>query len=404
MIGDKGPGAPVALRQAGQAPTNKAMRQSALLLLTATAVLGAFGCKKEGVQVYQAPKDPPEAQTREAVAPAPAEKGKPPWTVPDGWSEAAAGGDMRIASYAVTAGDGRKLDISVVPLSGPAGTDLDNINRWRNQVGLGPITADQLAGLVQKAEIGKMEGKLVDLASEKPMLDGKYKSRLLVATLSLPDTTVFFKMFGEDGLAQENRAKFVAWIKSVSTDDNDNSTDAAPPTSTGETPLPASHPSAGPRPVASTQLPPDVPPPPSASTPLWTPPASWKAKAGSTMRVATFEVPGDGGESGDLSVVALGPAAGDVLANVNRWRKQFGLGPVDEAGLAKAAPTLALDSGGSATFVALEGAAEQEGNGLLAAMVKREDKVWFYKLTGPAKLIAKEKDNFTKFVAGVKYP
>ena len=39
----------------------------------------------------------------------------------------------------------------------------------------------------------------------------------------------------------------------------------------------------------------------------------------------------------DVSVVSLSGMAGGDLANVNRWRDQVKLGPIDEATLAKSA-------------------------------------------------------------------
>jgi hypothetical protein len=54
---------------------------------------------------------------------------------------------MRVASYAVKRPDGRSADISVVAMGGGAGGELENVNRWRNQIGLDPVTEADLAGL-----------------------------------------------------------------------------------------------------------------------------------------------------------------------------------------------------------------------------------------------------------------
>ena len=42
------------------------------------------------------------------------------------------------------------------------------------------------------------------------------------------------------------------------------------------------------------------------------------------MRQASFLVHGDNGAVADISFVSLGPAAGNVLDNVNRWLGQLG--------------------------------------------------------------------------------
>ena len=54
---------------------------------------------------------------------------------PAGWNEVAPS-QMRAASFRVPGKDGKQADVSVIPLPGLAGSDLDNVNRWRGQVGL----------------------------------------------------------------------------------------------------------------------------------------------------------------------------------------------------------------------------------------------------------------------------
>jgi hypothetical protein len=77
-------------------------------------------------------------------------------------------------------------------------------------------------------------------------------------------------------------------------------------------------------------------PAPGQTHPAWSAPSKWQKQAGSAMRAATFLIPA-GGKPLDLSVIALPwrGAPGELLSNVNRWRGQMQLPPVDEAGLAK---------------------------------------------------------------------
>ena len=122
------------------------------------------------------------------------------------------------------------------------------------------------------------------------------------------------------------------------------------------------------------------------------------------MRLASFTLSGANGQTGDLSVVALGPAAGGALANVNRWRDQFGLAAVDDAGLTRSTSTVDVAGGDRALVVELKGEGASAGKGMLAAIVTRPDRTWFYKLTGDDALVAAERDNFLQFVRSVKYP
>ena len=114
-----------------------------------------------------------------------------------------------MASYGVTAADGRAADISVVALSGEAGGTLENVNRWRDQVGLGPVTEDALSKLSQVVKIGDREAALFESVGEIPMIDGKFKARTLAAVMPAGEMTVFFKITGEDALVSENKPKFI---------------------------------------------------------------------------------------------------------------------------------------------------------------------------------------------------
>ena len=59
--------------------------------------------------------------------------------VPESWQPGRVS-SMRLASYALKTDDGAAADISLISLAGTAGGVLDNINRWRGQVGLGSLT------------------------------------------------------------------------------------------------------------------------------------------------------------------------------------------------------------------------------------------------------------------------
>jgi hypothetical protein len=365
--------------------------------LLSVLVIASLGCKREEIQVYQAPKDSPVP----AVAPAPGGGADPhggaatasaklPWVVPDGWTAKASSG-MRIASYEVKAADGRSVDISVVPLGGQSGSLLDNVNRWRNELKLAPITEASLDTEVKGVPIGTTTGKLVNLVSEGANLEGKFKERTLAAILDLEGTTIFFKLRGEAQLALENEPKFRAWLQSVQTTIPSPTEAAAAPAAPNPSPPMTSSSTAG------------VPPPPATAVPQWEPPAHWKAGGQRPMRLATFEVPGGNNQVADLSISALGGSAGGMLANINRWRtQQLGLTAATEADLPKISSEVPV-SGGKATLVDFAGEGELKGTRMLAAVVSQDDRTWFFKLTGPESVVGAERENFVKFLKSVKF-
>jgi hypothetical protein len=135
---------------------------------------------------------------------------------------------------------------------------------------------------------------------------------------------------------------------------------------------------------------------PAGSALAWTAPAPWTPRKVSAMRRGSYTIGGPEGE-GDLAVINLSGDAGGDLANVNRWRAQLQLPPV-------------TDLGGAAEIVEENGLrmlvfdAANGGRRILGAIVPRPGETWFFKLTGPDALVAREKPVFREFLKTVKTP
>jgi hypothetical protein len=138
--------------------------------------------------------------------------------------------------------------------------------------------------------------------------------------------------------------------------------------------------------------------------PAWEVPAGWQEQKPSSMRLASFMVVGGAGAKADVSVIKLGGAAGGNLLNVNRWRAQVGLAPVDEAGLQKLITTQDVN-GQQVAVVDMAGRSVESGDParLLAAIVPRSGNTWFYKMVGNDQLVAQQKLAFLKFVESARY-
>lgn len=132
----------------------------------------------------------------------------------------------------------------------------------------------------------------------------------------------------------------------------------------------------------------------------WTAPAHWKAKAAGAMRKGSYAVAGDGGGEADVSITAFPNSVGGELANINRWRGQVALPPIGEGQLeAEVARTEHDGLKFGAVDLAGGGAAPQR---ILGAWVAFGGATWFFKVSGPDALVAKEKAAFTAFLATVK--
>jgi hypothetical protein len=92
------------------------------------------------------------------------EKGEPPisWKVPDGWRK---GKDVPLSYATFELGSGEKplqLTVTPVTVSGPNAV-LDNANRWRGQLGVGPITSAQLSEFSKTIQVDGIEATLIEM-------------------------------------------------------------------------------------------------------------------------------------------------------------------------------------------------------------------------------------------------
>lgn len=134
---------------------------------------------------------------------------------------------------------------------------------------------------------------------------------------------------------------------------------------------------------------------------IWTPPSHWTAKPASAMRKGSYAIAGDAGASADLSITAFPGDVGGDLANVNRWRGQIQLPPIAVADLATT--TTHLDYNGlHLTYVDLTSTSATAPQRVLGAIVPHGEATWFFKLTGPAPLIAREQAAFADFLKTIR--
>jgi hypothetical protein len=140
-------------------------------------------------------------------------------------------------------------------------------------------------------------------------------------------------------------------------------------------------------------MPEQVPPPavPARASGLrWTLPKGWTEVPGSGMRYATLKPPNPGRI--DVSVVVLAGPAGGELANVNRWRGQLGLPPLDEVGLSAARKTIQARIGKVLVYdFSSEG---QNRTRTVAGLAVGDGSTWFVKMTGDAGPVGAARSEF----------
>jgi hypothetical protein len=153
-------------------------------------------------------------------------------------------------------------------------------------------------------------------------------------------------------------------------------------------------------PTAPAAMAGNVPPPARPAGGLrWTLPKGWKETQGGSMRFATFEVPVKGTVDGSV-VVLPGPAGGE-LANVNRWRGQIGLGPLDEAGLSAARKSVSTKAGPLKVYEFSSGAGSSAKR-VIAGLTEVGGNTWFVKLTGDADAVGAARADFMKLLGSLR--
>lgn len=136
----------------------------------------------------------------------------------------------------------------------------------------------------------------------------------------------------------------------------------------------------------------------------WTAPANWQSRPGSAMRKATYILTGaSAAEQAELAVTAFPGDVGGNLANVNRWRNQLQLTPIDATALA--ADLIHLDVGDlHIDYIDILGPDAPDRKRVLGAIVPFNGATWFFKLTGPDALVAARKTEFVAFLQTLKTP
>jgi len=361
--------------------SNWAGGKAIVVCLAVFAVLTA--CEKNsGIKVYRVSKAPLEESAPQQQDSMPTNTAAPRMptglapaaetavTTPPNW-EPQPLSQMRQASFLVKGDNGAVADISFVSLGSAAGNVLENVNRWLGQLGQAPITEQKLGDITQRLRTSLGDVTIVDLAGLPDNADPARDGRIIAATVTTADSTLFFKMRGNAELAEAQKGDFIKWVAAV----------CNAQTQTGPPQMAAAPPQA----VNAPQI-------------KWKKPEGWTEVPPSTMRYASFSAPSEEGGKIDISIVTFPGDGGSDADNVNRWRGQIGLAPIDANTVtSQIAPLKTEDTTFSTTDIA------SDKTRTIAAWTRRDGRVWFFKATGPNTAVGKEKPNFVKFIESVRF-
>lgn len=197
------------------------------LLVSGFVLALCFGCHKGTVESYRIPKEkdpemplagngdggggsaPANGGGMANTAVPTAEGAGLTWSAPTDWKEKPASA-MRKGSYSVPGNGGADGDLSITAFPGDVGGELANVNRWRGQVQLGPISEADLPNEVQRLESNGLTLTIVDVKGT-----GANPQHILGALVPYEGATWFIKLSGPDNVVGPAKPAFLAFLKTV---------------------------------------------------------------------------------------------------------------------------------------------------------------------------------------------
>jgi hypothetical protein len=106
-------------------------------------------------------------------------------------------------------------DLSISAFPGDVGGQAANVNRWRRQIGLGPVDPDTALSLIRPVDISGMDGWQVDLTGPEGAAAGGVTAKMVVSAVFHDGKTWFFKFVGPASIIDDEVERYNAFIGSV---------------------------------------------------------------------------------------------------------------------------------------------------------------------------------------------
>ena len=293
------------------------------------------------------------------------------WSVPDGWVEVPPTA-MRSPNFLV-AGD-PDAQCYLTSLAGDGGGLESNVNRWRSQMSLAPVSAAEIGQLPRVPFLGgvatflDLEGNWTGMSGDESGEDYRLVGLLLVE----PTGSHFLKMIGPQAILAGELEAFEELAASLG-----NPEDV----------------------IASQETQSD-----SAGGITWSAPAGWARGPERSMRAVTYFVDPQG--EAECYVTLLGGDGGGAEANIMRWVAQMGATPLTSEQLANLERVPMLGTEG--LLVEADGSYQGmngeniEGARLLGTVCLLPNRAVFVKLIGPRAIVDGAREDFIAFCESLK--
>jgi len=334
-------------------------------------------CERKEVKTYIAPKDKPleETQPDAASTQTPTQESpsrrdaqwqpKLTWVLPAGWTEA--GPDSaNLARITTSSGP----QVAVTALASLAGQDGMLVNMYRQMKGEEPLSDEEAAKQLQTITVAGTTGKLLEVADSQ---EGKTQ-RFLVAFVHKSEGSLFFKITGDDAAVLGEKPAFLEFAKSIKIEE---------PTLAASKPVAdLEHHEHDGHDHSNDKK-------PSASPAL---PEGWTQLEPGSMQVAKFAIKAADAKA-EVAISVFPSDTGGTLSNVKRWRGQLDLTDASDEEVMKTVKPL---PGGKDGAVLIE--LVNEARSITGAIVPKDGKWWFFKMTGDTAAVSTSRDTFVNFV------
>ncbi len=128
----------------------------------------------------------------------------------------------------------------------------------------------------------------------------------------------------------------------------------------------------------------------------YTVPEAWEEFPPQSVRKANFRVSDAGGRA-EIAVTTFPGDVGGKLANINRWRGQIGLDPIDLAGMREVTRPFVI-SNHNALLVSLQGPEQS----ILGGILDFHGSTWFFKMQGDKATVAAQAGAMEAFLSSVQ--
>ncbi len=251
-------------------------------------------------------------------------------------------------------------------LSGQGGGLLDNVNRWRSELGQGNIKTEDLASL-SKVPFLNDEGYFISIQGS---VDGKTEDQTLAIILLTKESFYSLKFIGPRNFVTSQEKNFLAFAKSIK-----------------ETEHQHSHTHSHKEEKKQQEL------------FTYQTPENWNADTKNEMRYANFTWPEMGETQCYITVLPIIP--NPIVSNINRWRGQINL-PALTSEEEKKLETIATPLG-DCTFVDLKQKdADEKSLRTLGGIIITSKNIVFIKMTGTSESVALQLTTFRNLIKTFK--